>query len=62
MDENVRRRPSRDEEMNSMSNIPNAHSHIGPDGKINLQLWKYFRITKASVMSFWIFVSKKDLR
>ena len=42
-EKNVRRRPARDEvEIDPMSNISEAPSHIGLDGKINLQLWQVF--------------------
>ena len=36
-------RTTRDEgEIDPMSNIPDAPSHIGLDGKINLKLWQVF--------------------
>ena len=42
-EKNVRRRPLSDEdEIDPMSNIPDARSHIGPDRKINLKLWQVF--------------------
>ena len=42
-EENVCSRPARDEgEIDPMSNIPDAPSHIGLDGKINLKLWQVF--------------------